>query len=407
MSALAWGAKVSPEFRARVARIAARLDCPASWLMACMAFETGRTFDPAVRNPASTATGLIQFMEATAAQLNTTTAALARMSAVEQLDYVARYFEPYRGRLKTLSDCYMAILWPKAVGRGENLEIFAPGSRAYLANRGLDIDHDGAVTKAEAASFVEKMLAEGLQPENATPEAEPEPDTAAAPPERKTMPAIALAFLQPLLAGVLNLFSNRAQAAIGKATGADPETAGAFFNNLIAAVGTKVGVAVTDETTAIQAVGKLTSQDLQAKAAAAAELEAHALDYLDKIAPLLDKLQQSDRDRYDADFRSVEAARKAWAIPGIAPLARELANNARLIFLVATVGVVGILAYQVFKAPDGKIDGMMYGLLTILVYAAARIAEAPYRSIFGATADSQAGSATATVVNQASEKSRP
>ena len=47
---LAWGARVSAEFRARVRRIASNLGCDPNHIMAAMAFETGETFDPAIRN---------------------------------------------------------------------------------------------------------------------------------------------------------------------------------------------------------------------------------------------------------------------------------------------------------------------------------------------------------------------
>lgn len=80
-STLAWGAKVSPEFRETVGDICDGLQIEPDWLMACMAFETGYTFDPAKKNGAgSSGTGLIQFMETTAKGLGTSTAALARMT---------------------------------------------------------------------------------------------------------------------------------------------------------------------------------------------------------------------------------------------------------------------------------------------------------------------------------------
>jgi len=60
-----------------------------------MAFESG--FDPAARNNASGATGLIQFMEPTANKLGTTTKALAEMSTVKQLNYVYFHYKPYAG----------------------------------------------------------------------------------------------------------------------------------------------------------------------------------------------------------------------------------------------------------------------------------------------------------------------
>ena len=161
---LPWGARVSPEFRARVYRLCDNLgwsENHAAWLMACMAFESGRTFSPSVRNPSSSATGLIQFMAATARGLGTTTAALARMSAVEQLGYVERYFRPYAGRIRSLEDMYMAILWPRGIGQVLEYVLWKTGTRTYAVNRGLDANRDGKVTKREAAAKVRAMLDEG------------------------------------------------------------------------------------------------------------------------------------------------------------------------------------------------------------------------------------------------------
>jgi len=175
MNALAWGAKVSPQFRERVRDIAADIGTDPSGLMACMAFETGRTFSPSVRNPSSSATGLIQFMADTARDLGTTVDDLARMTAEDQLEYVHRYFKPFRGRLGSLGDCYMAILWPAAVGRPDDYVVFSSGKAAYQANAALDIDKDGGVTKSECCAFVERMLSEGLQQQNVAFEDAPRP----------------------------------------------------------------------------------------------------------------------------------------------------------------------------------------------------------------------------------------
>lgn len=166
-STLAWGAKVSAEFRDRVVEICGGLDIEPSWLMACMAFESAETFRPDVRNAAgSGATGLIQFMPLTARALGTTTTALASMTAVQQLDYVERYFQPYAGRLHALSDVYAAILWPAAVGKPKDYVLFERPSVAYTQNAGLDADKDGRITKAEAASLVAAKLRDGLQSGN-------------------------------------------------------------------------------------------------------------------------------------------------------------------------------------------------------------------------------------------------
>ncbi len=157
---LAWGAKVSSDFRQRVREISVEIGCTPDDLMACMAFETGETFSPSVRNRHSGATGLIQFMPSTAEWLGTTTSALASMTAVQQLDFVERYFRGRRG-IRTLEDLYMAILWPRAVGKPDSELLFAKPSVAYAQNRGLDIDGDGRITKWEASTKVRAKLEAG------------------------------------------------------------------------------------------------------------------------------------------------------------------------------------------------------------------------------------------------------
>ncbi len=161
---LAFGAKVSAEFRNRVRQISSDIGIDPNFLMAAMAFETGETFSPSIRNKTSGATGLIQFMPKTATSLGTTTDALAAMTAEQQLDYVARYFSPFRGKLRSLEDVYMAILWPKAVGLSNETVLFAAPSMAYEQNKGLDRNGDGKVTKAEAAAPVAAKLVRGRQP---------------------------------------------------------------------------------------------------------------------------------------------------------------------------------------------------------------------------------------------------
>ena len=162
---LAWGAHVSDSFIDALFALADRFGWGLdhiNWLLACMAFETGRTFDPAQKNLAgSGATGLIQFMPRTAIGLGTSVEALAAMTAVEQLDYVARYFEPYKLRINTLPDMYLAILMPAYVSRPGGAVMFTDGTTAYRQNAGLDANTDGRITKDEAAQRVQAMLIEG------------------------------------------------------------------------------------------------------------------------------------------------------------------------------------------------------------------------------------------------------
>ena len=170
---LAWGARVSLEFRVKTVKICNALGISdPSWLMTCMAFETGETFSPKIPNAAgSGAVGLIQFMPSTAIGLGTTTKELAAMTAVDQLDYVQRYFQPYQKKLKNLNDLYLAILWPRGVGRPDAYVVFdrAVNLKAYTQNRGLDVDNDGKVTRGEICCKIQKKHEIGLRDENVSP----------------------------------------------------------------------------------------------------------------------------------------------------------------------------------------------------------------------------------------------
>jgi len=163
---IAWGAKVSPTFKERVWWIAETLETNPDWLMSAMAFETGRTFSASVKNAAgSGATGLIQFMRPTAIGLGTTTTKLAQMTAEDQLNYVYKYLKAYAGMLNSLEDVYMAILYPKAVGKSLDYVLFSSGL-AYSQNKGLDTDKNGNVTKREASVKLNAILKEGLLSKN-------------------------------------------------------------------------------------------------------------------------------------------------------------------------------------------------------------------------------------------------
>lgn len=177
---IAWGAKVSPEFKQKVIDICKELEVDPNYLMSCIAFESVETFRADIRNPFSNAVGLIQFMPNIAVEYGTTSDALARMTNVEQLDYVKMYFMNWRGRLKTLADVYMRIFWPAAIGKPETYIIAERWSRnpdgsykvdingnkkanpVYAQNKGFDTNDDGLFTKGEAASLVQQKYEKGM-----------------------------------------------------------------------------------------------------------------------------------------------------------------------------------------------------------------------------------------------------
>ncbi|RMG42824.1 MAG: hypothetical protein D6719_05375 [Candidatus Dadabacteria bacterium] len=150
------------EFYAEVERVAAKHGMNPNHLMAVMQFETVGSFDPSKKNPHSSATGLIQFMEATAQELGTTTAELRRMNRVEQMEYVDKYFSLPRiarplgrvlenkGRLD-LEDVYLAVLSPANVGKDPDEVVFRAGTEKARVN---PVFGDGDITVGRIAQRI-------------------------------------------------------------------------------------------------------------------------------------------------------------------------------------------------------------------------------------------------------------
>ena len=85
------------------------------------------------------------------------------MSRVQQMQYVEKYLSNKGVKGGNLSDLYMAVLFPAAVGKSDDFVLFGngatvpgfgAGSKAYSQNSGLDKNGDGSVTKAEASAKV-------------------------------------------------------------------------------------------------------------------------------------------------------------------------------------------------------------------------------------------------------------
>lgn len=135
-------------------------------LLSVMMVETGGTLDPAIKNPNSSATGLIQFMEATICTLSggkvdrngrivqygsVRTSDLAMMSRVEQMDWVDRYFRA-NGWPKakvpnaSIANIYMTVFLPKFCSYPGDEIITRRGEAWYDANTGFDPKRLGYIT---------------------------------------------------------------------------------------------------------------------------------------------------------------------------------------------------------------------------------------------------------------------
>jgi hypothetical protein len=140
-----------PNFRIELQAVAGRLGTDPAWLLDVIATES--LFDPGARNPlpGQTASGLLQIIKRTARRLGTTAEAIRRMSPVDQLRLVEKYLDPFKGRLNTLPNVYMAVFRGSIIEGGDEVIVVDSSKepRVYALNRSLDLDNDGRITKGE------------------------------------------------------------------------------------------------------------------------------------------------------------------------------------------------------------------------------------------------------------------
>ena len=134
--AYAWA---TPALADRIVDVADVVDADPYTLANLINLESGG--DPRAVNGVTGATGLIQFIPSTARSLGTSTAAIAQMSALQQMDLVERYLERARdGRsLQAPHKLAMSVFYPAAmrwpswtffpldVIRANRWKIFTPG----------------------------------------------------------------------------------------------------------------------------------------------------------------------------------------------------------------------------------------------------------------------------------------
>ncbi len=131
----------------KIRQVSDRLGIQPNWLMAVINFETAGTFSTSIQNPFSKATGLIQFMPATAISLGTTIEALRGMDFIAQLDYVERYYRPFKGRVQSFTDLYLATFFPLAIGKPDNWVLQTPSlSAKKIADQNPIFNDGGRVT---------------------------------------------------------------------------------------------------------------------------------------------------------------------------------------------------------------------------------------------------------------------
>jgi hypothetical protein len=150
-------ALATPGFTEGVEAMSKRLGMNPNTVLAVMAFETSGTMNSSIKNPTSSASGLIQFMDSTAKELGTSTAQLRAMSPTDQLNYVEKYFKNKGGKnRKGWQDweIYAAVAAPAYISKGKDAVAYTQGSEAYKKNKIWDVNKDG---KIQAGEFIEAV----------------------------------------------------------------------------------------------------------------------------------------------------------------------------------------------------------------------------------------------------------
>lgn len=175
----AWSKKVSTQFIQMIrdwVKLRGHPEEAVDWLMACMNFESGGTFDPKKQNNGgSDYWGLIQFGKGASKDLGYTLEQVKAMDQLTQLKLVFAYFDMWakRGKKYTqLEDFYLTILYPAAVGMKADQVLwtkYLPGDKLnnnYWQNRGFDKNHDDKITIGEICSTIYDSYFNGMLTKN-------------------------------------------------------------------------------------------------------------------------------------------------------------------------------------------------------------------------------------------------
>jgi hypothetical protein len=147
------------EFIAKVKQYSKEIGIDPDWIMQVMYNESGLNHQAV--NPITNATGLIQFMPATANALGVTVEMLKRMSNVEQLAYVFKYLKPFRFKIWSYIDLYFAVFFPAAIGKPLDWVFQAKNLSASIIaqqNPSFDLDKNGQLTVKEVQEAMLKKV---------------------------------------------------------------------------------------------------------------------------------------------------------------------------------------------------------------------------------------------------------
>jgi peptidoglycan hydrolase-like protein with peptidoglycan-binding domain len=126
-----------PDFNAKLEKVANALGIERDTLFRIIKFETAGTFSPTSHDPKNVSIGLIGFTEPTARALGTSKAELAKMTAVQQLDYVYKFYKMNNLRPGSdLGTMYMITFMPAFAYSPDNIVLGKEGGGTLMLPNG-------------------------------------------------------------------------------------------------------------------------------------------------------------------------------------------------------------------------------------------------------------------------------
>jgi hypothetical protein len=152
---------LNPAFFTELKAMCSQLGCNPLDMLKVMFAEGGAR--AAAHNPASNASGLIQFMPSTLAGLgwNRGHSTFRQLSAEGQLPWVERYFQPFRNKgLTSVTRVYQCVFLPASLDAGAADDTVVCGDQgpfpaAYQSNRSVDRAAKGFITVGDLRAAVE------------------------------------------------------------------------------------------------------------------------------------------------------------------------------------------------------------------------------------------------------------
>lgn len=155
----------------KIVEVSNQLKINPNWLGAVIYFETGRTFNPKAKNQIGSV-GLIQFTRdkagveyKTIGGVKYPLSEIYKMSFSEQMDLVYQYLKPFKGKMNSFLDVYLAVFFPNAMNQSDDYVFETKGLKASLIakqNPAFDTNKDGQIRRKEVTDFFKKLYKENF-----------------------------------------------------------------------------------------------------------------------------------------------------------------------------------------------------------------------------------------------------